>query len=594
MVIPASSTTRSDGAQLTPRVVLVQLYPQAMDAHRHGRILELAMDPASRRQRGRHFTAPEVARWMAEHVQPRAGGRVLDPACGAGALLAAAGERGAAELWGVDIDGEALEVARRTLPAGTHLIEGDFLTLSGARLGGPFDAVVANPPYLRQESIRAARKRALRARFVDELALPGAGRVDLLGYFLIALTRHLRHRGRLAFLSSAAWLTSRYGAVLRSFVTRHYSIERVLESAVEPWFPEARTRAVLLLARRLGDGEAASPVHFVRLDRPAAEPMPSGREVPPAQLADGRPWGGFLRTPAALDGLHRRLPDAFCALGELVEARFGVKTGADRFFLFRDGVNGLGQVWEGPAGLLRPIVVSPMDLDRLTVDPERLPRRLLLLRPEDADDPRVARLLGRAEGAPHPMSARATCAGRERRDGTSRWYTVPPGGPAPVLWTRTVQYRHLVAANPEGALVNNNLIALQPREGIELAGLLASLNSGWTFLERYAHGRVSNEGKVKTEVGDLPTLRVPDPRRLAGVGLDPIEGRPIGRLDRELERPDRRAFEGNVLTALGLPAADAEAWLERLAAAVHAISAQERRWEAAYRRGKGRPPIEEG
>jgi len=163
-----------------------------------------------------------------------------------------------------------------------------------------------------------------------------------------------------------------------------------------------------------------------------------------------------------------------------------------------------------------------------------------------------------------------------------------------VLWTRTVQYRHLVAANPEGALVNNNLIALQPREGIELAGLLASLNSGWTFLERYAHGRVSNEGKVKTEVGDLPTLRVPDPRRLAGVGLDPIEGRPIGRLDRELERPDRRAFEGNVLTALGLPAADAEAWLERLAAAVHAISAQERRWEAAYRRGKGRPPIEEG
>ncbi|MDP7114010.1 MAG: hypothetical protein QGH45_18715, partial [Myxococcota bacterium] len=257
--------------------------------------------------------------------------------------------------------------------------------------------------------------------------------------------------------------------------------------------------------------------------------------------------------------------------------------------LFRDGVNRLGQRWEGPPDRLRPIVVSPMELDHLTVDPAALPRRLLALRPGDAEAPTVASLLHAAEGEPHAMHRRATCQGRERKDGTSRWFTVPTGGPAPILWTRTVQYRHLVSANPQGALVNNNLIALRPRDGIELSPLLVALNSGWTFLERYAHGRVSNEGKIKTEVGDLLTLRVPDPGRLAQLTLVPLDRRPIGRLDRELERTDRRLFEGSLLQALGIPAAEVGDWLDRMLSAVRAIAGWERQWERSYRRGRGRP-----
>ena len=557
-----------------------------MDAHHRGRILELSLGARARRERGRHFTAPRVASAMAGFVVGDGGGRVLDPACGAGALLEAVRAGGAGELVGVDAVGEALDAARATLGGSTRWIHGDFLSLDAGELGGPFDAVVANPPYLRQERIPRAQKRALRARFSEELGGAGGGRVDLLGYFLLELTRHLRPGGRLAFLSSAAWLTSRYGAAIRTFFARRYRIEEVIESAVEPWFPEARIRAALVLARRARGDADGGHVHFVRLTEPLGVVARRGRSVPATELAAGTPWGVYLRTPSALGEPQRAREAAFVPLGDLVEARFGLKTGADRFFLFRDGVNGLGQRWPGPSDRLRPIVVGPAELDRLEVDPQRLPRRVLVARPRDAEDPGIAALLAVAEAPPHSLHHRATCRARERRDGSSRWFTVPPGPEGEILWTRTVQYRHLVPANRRGALINNNLIALRPKPGVELGPLLSSLNSGWTFLERFARGRVSNEGKVKTEVGDLATLLVPDPARLTGIVLGGLARRPVGRLEEELTLADRLEFEGRILRALGFSGPEAARWLTALVEAVTTLTGQERTWERAYWDGR--------
>jgi hypothetical protein len=82
---------------------------------------------------------------------------------------------------------------------------------------------------------------------------------------------------------------------------------------------------------------------------------------------------------------------------------------------------------------------------------------------------------------------------------------------------------------------------------------------------------------------------VPDPDRLGQIAIGPLDGRPIGRLDRELERTDRRIFEESLLRALGIPAAEVGDWLDRMRSAVHAIAGWERQWEMSYRRGRGRP-----
>lgn len=57
-------------------------------------------------------TRPEVAMLLANLAQVRQGDRVLDPCCGSGGLLLAAAALGAAELWGVDANPDALEARR--------------------------------------------------------------------------------------------------------------------------------------------------------------------------------------------------------------------------------------------------------------------------------------------------------------------------------------------------------------------------------------------------------------------------------------------------------------------------------------------------
>ncbi len=527
---------------------------------------------------------------MARYAVHGGGERVLDPACGAAALLAAAGDGGAGELWGVDTDEDALSAARQVLGPAAHLRHHDFLELEPTDLGGAFDAVVVNPPFLRQESIAAPRKEALRRLYPRELSGAGGGRLDLLGFFLLRLTRFLRPGGRLAFLSSAAWLTSRYGRVLRTFLAREYELDQVLESVAEPWFDEARTRGVLVLARRAGptrDGRGTAS--FVRATEPLGDALlPPGRSVPREHLRSGEPWGALLRTPAVLGRLQADFPDAFTPLGQLVEARFGLKSGADKFFLYRDGRDGFGRRWPGPADALRPIVYSPMDLDRIDVDPAALPRRVLVLAPDADRDPRVARHIRETLEQAPDLPGRPTCRARERGDGSSRWFTIHPPVPAPLLWTRTVQYRHLVVANPHGALVNNNLIGLWPRDGVGTEALLASLNSAWTHLERYARGRVSNEGKIKTEVGDLSTLRVLTPHRLDGVSLDGLRGRKMGRIADEMEDPRRREFELQLLLAAGIELDVARALVEELARVVRQMEDRERAWETRFKEQRRR------
>ncbi len=521
---------------------------------------------------------------MAAYGVAGTGGRVLDPACGAGALVAAALDRGAGPCVGVDLDPDAVAVARGALGERSRIVHGDFLDTEPADLGGRFDAVLANPPYLRHEAISGERKARLQRRFADEIGERIGGRLDLLGYFLLHLTRFLRPGGRLAFLSSAAWLTSGYGAVLRRFLARNYRVDQVLESVAEPWFSEARVRGALVLARRDAAVPSDHAVVFRRLERPEVDlATRGGQAVDQRQLDTGDSWGPHLRTPPLLRALREAHPEIWSPLGRRARVRFGIKTGADRFFVFRDGVDGDGRPWSGPPDALKPFVLSPMELDRLDIRPDGLGRRLLVLEPADRADPRVAAHIAAGEAA--GLHRRATCAARK-----GDWACLAPPPPPPVVWTRTVQYRHLVAANPCGALINNNLLCLWPREPTTTRALLVSLNSAWTHLERQARGRVSNEGKVKTEVGDLPDMAVLDPARLAKVSLEPLRGRPIVDLATEMDHPSRREFEGAVLTALGLGAGESRAWVERLARAIQGLDAAERRWERLFRDRRNRRP----
>lgn len=122
---------------------------------------------------GAVYTPPPLADFLARHIVaaaelgPHARPlRVCDPAVGRGELLlpllarlAARGAR-ALQVSGYDTNRDALattaqRVARRFPGLALHLQHADFLEARPA--DGPYDLVIANPPYVRTQHLGAAR-----------------------------------------------------------------------------------------------------------------------------------------------------------------------------------------------------------------------------------------------------------------------------------------------------------------------------------------------------------------------------------------------------------------------------------------------------
>jgi hypothetical protein len=138
----------------------------------------------------------------------------------------------------------------------------------------PLDAIVGNPPYVRQEKVGKDEKEKLSKR-VEE-AFPGTvlrGRADLHCYFWPHACRFLKEGGYFGFLTSGQWLDVDYGFALQRWILSNFRMVAILESATERWFPDARVKTCITILQRCSDPEKrrANFVRFVRFEKPLTE-----------------------------------------------------------------------------------------------------------------------------------------------------------------------------------------------------------------------------------------------------------------------------------------------------------------------------------
>jgi methylase of polypeptide subunit release factors len=383
-----------------------------------GRIFERLIDPAERHKYGQYYTRPEVVDLINAFTIRRGEDVVLDPGCGGGTFLVRAyarkrrlaGRLQHAQLlegiYGTDISPFAANLSTINL-ATRDLVDAEnyprvtrrdfFDTAVGQTLmrlpadGGMrpvamprFDAIIGNPPYVRQEDIRDDAKVKYK-RIAAAGGLHAGGRSDLHVYFWGHALSLLKAGGRLGFLASSQWLDAEYGFALQAFLLENFRIEAIVESRNEPWFVGARVATVATMAAREADPAVrdANLVRFVELEHPIAELLAhdgSGggileaaerfRDLILAQSEDadftgwrvrverqgdirargvrlgertkgravyaGDKWGIPLRAPDIWHELLQHGGDRWRPLAELGEVRFGVKSGADDFFYVED------------------------------------------------------------------------------------------------------------------------------------------------------------------------------------------------------------------------------------------------------------------
>ncbi|HEV7268791.1 MAG TPA: Eco57I restriction-modification methylase domain-containing protein [Falsiroseomonas sp.] len=178
---------------------------------------------------------------------------------------------------------------------------------------GGFDAVVGNPPYVRQEAITAI-KPALKARYAEV----HDGVADLYVYFFAAALRLLRPGGRLAFVVNNKWLRAGYAEALRGRIAGHAWLEAVTDFGhAKAFFPGVDAFPSVVCIRRPDPAEAApEAVRVAAVPRDLVRPDALAEQV--AAAAFPLPRAAFTREAWVLEP-----PDVRALMAKL--SRVGVK-----------------------------------------------------------------------------------------------------------------------------------------------------------------------------------------------------------------------------------------------------------------------------
>jgi hypothetical protein len=116
----------------------------------------------------------------------------------------------------------------------------------GRRLDEPgFDAVIGNPPWVRQETL-ANLKKALAETYPSVYD----GVADIYVYVLARGLAVLKPGGRLGFILPNKWLRANYGEKLRKNLATRYRPDLLVDFGHAPIFPDADTFPVVAIVRR--------------------------------------------------------------------------------------------------------------------------------------------------------------------------------------------------------------------------------------------------------------------------------------------------------------------------------------------------------
>jgi hypothetical protein len=312
-----------------------------------GRIFQKLIGPEERHRYGQHFTGDDVVDLINSFCIRSAAGTVLDPACGSGSFLVRAYYQKRqldprrphleviGELFGCDISLYPAHLATLNLAAREINDEANYPRIARRNFfdftpGQPFcelpvgpdvcrsvplpelDAVVGNPPYVRQEKV--PRKDKVRFGRICSDAWRGlrlSGRSDLHCYFWPAAARLLKSDGYFGFLTSSSWLDVEYGFALQGWILRHFRLLTVMESAAEPWFEDARVKTCVTILQRCEDEaeRMANRVRFVRFAAKLADILgvPPGQDEAARQRAVSALRDRILNADADFQDQHLRV-----------------------------------------------------------------------------------------------------------------------------------------------------------------------------------------------------------------------------------------------------------------------------------------------
>jgi len=274
---------------------------------------------------GKVMTPYSVALLMVDklfrNMPPASSSRVLDAGCGLGVFIEAIirwcreMDLEIPEIIGVELDSKFVEIARNRFKGidRVKIIQGDFLTIEGHVLGGKFDYVISNPPYISYEKIPLDERKKYRRLFKCAV-----GRFDTYMLFFEKGLNVLKPRGKLVFITPEKYLYVLSAKPLRKLLSNYFVEE--IELLSEDVFGE-------ILAY-----PAITVIWKHSAERSTSVKLRDGRIVEIIPPKDGSPWlaTALARLSSSVKGdtiEAMRLKDVALRISA------GVATGLDEVFV---------------------------------------------------------------------------------------------------------------------------------------------------------------------------------------------------------------------------------------------------------------------
>lgn len=494
---------------------------------------------------GSTYTPVDFAAFVADQIVqaadlPKSGKiRLLDPACGEGALLDALikrlplSARKRVEVVGFDTDPEAIRIATQRLhqdfpDLDMRLELKDFLDhvlnlkgggdlFSAGEMQEPFHLVIANPPYVRTQIMGMQQSQQLARCFGL------TGRVDLYYPFLLGISQVLEKNGVAGVITSNRFMTTKSGQAVRRAMLSRFRILHVWDLGDTKLFDAAVLPSVIL-ARGASDqqrphtdgityssiyetedaaiAEATDALSALNADNDTVIAIRDGRRfrIRHGTLDNGDDPEGIWRvatqaTDKWLATVEANTWDTFRRIGKI---RVGVKSTADKVFVRNDW----DELPDGRPELLRPLITRKCARRFKAVLPKKVGHIKEILYPhESTENGRAAvdlRLYPKA--ASYLEKHRAVLEARTYLiEAGRKWYELwVPQDPAawlsPKLVFPDIADKPIFWIDMDGGIVNGECYWLQceNRDEQDLLWLaLAVANS--TFIEAFYDHRFNNK-----------------------------------------------------------------------------------------------------
>lgn len=191
---------------------------------------------------------------------------------------------------------------------------------------GGFDAVIGNPPYVRQESL------GLDKQYYQSIYEVFTGTADLYSYFIEKGLKLLAPGGQFSYIVANKWLRANYGLKLRQWL-KTKNIEEITDFGDLPVFTSATTYPLILRVSNNPPHHHPWVTSVATLEFPSLEEyvQAHGEAIDQNRIEDE----GWSLAGHATQNLLEKLRQNAIPLGEYVKGKvfYGIKTGLNKAFV---------------------------------------------------------------------------------------------------------------------------------------------------------------------------------------------------------------------------------------------------------------------